>query len=70
MLEGYITIAEGVKRKRLSSSHLKRLCRSGDVEAQHMGRLWLILASSLDAYKPKKPGIKLGQKINRSKKCK
>jgi excisionase family DNA binding protein len=64
----YISAKEAAHIAGVHKSHVCRLCRNGAFESGKVGNSWLILRSSAENYVRAKPGLKLGQKINRNKK--
>ncbi len=70
MPEHYITTAEAAKIIGCTQRHVRRLVASGKLIFKQIGIGYLILRSSAEAYDGGKPGLKLGQKINRKKKSK
>ena len=67
-LSDYISTKEAAVIAGINKSHVCRLCQYGKLKSQKIGNSWLILRESAMEYKPEKPGLKLGQKINRRKK--
>ena len=55
-----ITTPEAAKRSGLSTNHLSRLLRTGELEGVQLGRDWLVYTDSLEKYMatPHKPGPK------------
>jgi len=51
VLEGWITAAEAAALTGYTVPHIRRLARQGRIEAQKVGRDWLIGRESLLAYK-------------------
>lgn len=64
----YITISEAVPLLRLTRQHVWRLCKSGLLKHYYAGRTLIVLKSDVDSYEHRAPGLKKGQKINRTKK--
>jgi len=50
-IEGWITVREAAALTDYTTAHIRYLTRKGRVEARKTGRDWLILRSSLLAYK-------------------
>lgn len=49
--EGWVTTREASALTGYQTAHIRNLARSGKIEAQRLGRDWLILCASLLAYK-------------------
>lgn len=49
--EGWVTTREAAALTGYQMAHIRNLARSGKIEAQRLGRDWLILRASLLAYK-------------------
>ena len=50
MDERLISLKEAAARSGLSTSFLRRLCREGTIEAQKVGRDWLVTWPAVAAY--------------------
>jgi hypothetical protein len=64
MLEGWLTVNRAVEISGYHPVHLRRLAKSGEVEAVKIGRDWLLNQKSLLSYvrKSEKLGAKRGPK--------
>ncbi len=51
VMEGWITVQEAATLTGYTPAHIRYLTRKGKVEAQKTGRDWMILRSSLLAYR-------------------
>jgi len=50
-LEQYITVAEASERFGISTSHLTKLLRDGEIDGRKSGGVWLVVPSSVEKYK-------------------
>lgn len=64
--EEYITVAEAAQLAGLSTGHISRLLRRGEIPAIKPARDWLVLRSAVMAYlkSERKPGPKGPRKHN------
>ncbi len=69
-IQDYISTKEASELYNLSQSQLAHLARTQTVKARKVGHDWLIYSPSLKEYLASNPhpGLKLGTKLNRSKK--
>ena len=52
-MEGFITVTEAAKIKKLSTGHIRQLCIEGKLEGvQKLGRNWAIPIASIEKYTP------------------
>ena len=69
-LSEYISTQEAAERAGLTRSHIRRLLERGTLQGQRFGRDWMVYAPALATYAANRPrpGLKLGQKISRTRK--
>jgi len=62
--EEYITVAQAAQLSGLSTGHIARLLRTGEIEGIKPGRDWLLRRSAVMAYlrEERKPGPKRSRK--------
>lgn len=56
-MEQYITVAEASERFGISTSHLTKLLRDGEIEGRKSGGTWLVVPSSVEEYKQRMAGL-------------
>ena len=55
-MKGYFTIGEAAQRAGVGVQHMTRLVRTKHVNAERMGRAWIVEETSLDAYMQERRG--------------
>jgi len=51
----YVSSTEAARLLEYDTSHVRRLCSEGKLDAVKIGRNWLVKRSSIQAYKENKP---------------